>query len=675
MKNNNKTTIQLNAEIKEAHKKITNLEKKIARLEKEKNKQKAEAIKWRKLIEYSRDGIVILDENGEVYDANKRYENMLGYSRDELLKLNVCDWEVMVSPDQVKEMVRTVDEKGDHFQSRHRRKDGSTYEVEISSDAIMDGKQKLILCVCRDITERKKMEEELRQSEEKFSRAFQLSPNMMAITTLNEGLIIDVNNSFCHFHETHRDKIIGKTTYELNLWASTADRDSVIKQLKEKKKVYNFETIMWRINSKEERTVLFSGEIISLKDEDYLLSEVIDITENKKAEAEKEKLEEELRHSQKLEGIGTLAGGVAHDFNNILGIIIGNAELAMDDTEEGDPIYFNLTEIKNAGLRAKDIIRQLLTFSRHVEVKKHTLNLIPLLEDSIKFLRSTIPTTIEIRYDLKAKNDFIFADSTQIHQVMMNLCINAAQAMEQDGGLLTIGIENIKIDEYTGRIYPELPKGDYIKLTVQDTGPGIASEILDRIFDPYFTTKDSGKGSGMGLSLVHGIIKNHDGIITVRSQPGEGAAFSIMLPLAPQNRTVSAKPAESIPKGRERILFVDDEISLAAVAQKMIEKLGYAVKIAVNPEDALNLFRKDPDSFDLIITDMTMPQMTGEALFHEIRKIRDNMPVILSTGYSSLMDEEKARQIGLTGYIMKPLKLQQLAGIIRKVLDEAPLLQ
>ncbi|MBN2040237.1 MAG: PAS domain S-box protein [Spirochaetes bacterium] len=660
-----KTKDILLAELKEA-------KKRIADLEQEKERQKDEAIIRRMLVEHSRDGIVVLDKDGKVYEANKRYADMLGYSREELLKMHVWEWEVQVSSDQVKEMIRTVDEKGDHFQSRHRRKDGSTYEVEISTDAIFYRDQKLIFCVCRDISERKKMEENLRQSEAKFSKAFQLSPNLMAITTLDKGKIIDVNNTFCSFHGTQRENLIGKFTADLGLWADPASRDFILNRLKENKKVYNIETVMRRINTGEERTVLFSADIIILQNEELLLSEAVDITESKMAEIEKSRLEEELRHSQKLEGIGTLAGGVAHDFNNILGIILGNAELVLDDIDENDPEYYNLTEIKNAGLRAKDIIRQLLTFSRYVEVKKYSINLNPILEESIKFLRSTIPSTIEIRYNLNADNDFIFADSTQIHQVMMNLCINAAQAMEQNGGLIKISLENFKVDEYTGRLHPDLKKGEYVKLTVQDTGPGIVPEIQDRIFDPYFTTKDSGKGSGMGLSLVHGIIKNHNGTIAVHSTPGKGAAFSILLPLAPRNNSISSRPAESIPKGKERILFVDDEISLAAVAQKMIEKLGYAVKIAVNPEDALNLFRKKPDDFDLVITDMTMPQITGEVLFYEIRKIRKDIPVILSTGYSTLMNEEKAMRIGLTGYIMKPFKLRQMAEIIRKAIDAVP---
>jgi PAS domain S-box-containing protein len=396
-----------------------------------------------------------------------------------------------------------------------------------------------------------------------------------------------------------------------------------------------------------------------------------DITERKIAEKEKTKLQSQLRQAHKMEAIGTLTGGIAHDFNNILGIIIGNTELALDDVPEWNPAHFNLEEIKTAVLRAKGVVSQLLGFIRKTDIKRQPIHIIPVIKDSLKFLRSTITTNIDIRQNIQNTTDTVHADSTQIHQLIINLCTNASQAMDETGGILDIGIQNVVLDENSASVLdPELITGNYVKVTVSDTGHGIAPEIIQRIFDPYFTTREVGKGSGLGLSVVHGIVKSHKGAISVDSRPGKGTSFSVFFPVTNENVAIESKTVEELPAGNERILFVDDEISIVNTAKQILERLGYRVETKMSPVKALAIFRSNPDEFDLVITDMAMPQMTGDRLVKEILNIRPEMPVILCTGFSEKISEEKAKALGIKAFALKPLVKTDFAVIVRKVMDE-----
>ena len=384
---------------------------------------------------------------------------------------------------------------------------------------------------------------------------------------------------------------------------------------------------------------------------------------------ERKQMEEQLRQSQKMESIGILAGGIAHDFNNIMGIILGNTELALEDVPESNPTHTNLEEIRKASLRAASIVKQLLSFTRITDQKLQPIEIAPVIKDALKFLRSTIPATIDIEQDICVTDETILADPTQINQIMMNLCINASYAMEQTGGKLTITVENVLLGNSLAKDYPDLKSGKYVKIAVSDTGPGIDSKIIDRIFEPYFTTKEIGKGSGMGLAVVHGIVKSHSGSIKVDSTLGKGTQFSILFPLAQGKAAVEAETIQEIPRGSETILFVDDEISIVNMVKRMFERLGYKVQTATTPQDALDRFALNPDHFDLVITDMTMPQMTGVKLSEKLMEIRPDIPIIVCTGHSALVDEEKAKELGLAAYIMKPISIRETAQTIRKVLD------
>jgi PAS domain S-box-containing protein len=394
-----------------------------------------------------------------------------------------------------------------------------------------------------------------------------------------------------------------------------------------------------------------------------------DITEKKRAEEEKHKLEAQLQQARKMESIGTLAGGIAHDFNNILEVILANTEFALGDIPKSNPLYTNLEEIKNASMNAAGIVRQLLNFSHKNNQELKPTDAINVIKDAIKFLRSAIPSTIEINTNFKTQEVTILTDPVHINQVLMNLGSNASQAMDETGGILEINVEKETLKEDSAKIYPDIDKGDYVKITVSDTGPGIEPDIIERIFDPYFTTKELGEGSGMGLAVVHSIVKNHNGAITVDSQPGKGATFTILFPVINVRPALETKSPDELPLGSESILFVDDEISIANITQKILKRFGYRVITSLNPLEALKLFASKPHDFDLVITDMRMPQMNGVELSEKLKEIRPNIPVILFTGHSSLIDEEKAKKLGISACVMKPIMVKNIARTIRNLLD------
>jgi signal transduction histidine kinase/CheY-like chemotaxis protein len=379
-------------------------------------------------------------------------------------------------------------------------------------------------------------------------------------------------------------------------------------------------------------------------------------------------IEKQLHQARKMESIGTLAGGIAHDFNNLLFIISGNAELALGKTTETSPVYKNLNEIKSACLKSAGIIRQLLNYSRKTDQELKPVNAVSVIEDALIFLRSVIPSTIEIKKKLSKKDIIVLADPIQINQILMNIFTNAAQAMEETGGAINITVKQRIINENTID-HPELSTGEYLKITISDTGPGISPESIDKIFDPYYTTRGVGKGSGMGLAIVHRLVKNHNGSISVKSKPDQRTSFTIFIPVIATKPKSEIIPVEKIPGGYGKILFVDDEKSIATMSREILTFLGYDVEIKNNPEEAFELFKSNPDYFDLVITDMTMPQMNGVQLFKKIKDIRPEIPIIICTGHSTLMNEEKAEDIGAAGYLLKPVSMSTFATMIKTILS------
>jgi PAS domain S-box-containing protein len=384
--------------------------------------------------------------------------------------------------------------------------------------------------------------------------------------------------------------------------------------------------------------------------------------------SERKRAERAFRQIQKMEALGTLAGGIAHDFNNILMPIVINTELAILDTPEDSPILNYLKLVQEAANRGKELVQQIITFSRQKEQLKVPIEIAPVVKEALKFLRSSIPKNIEIREQIEVPNSLVVADPTQIHQVLMNLCSNAAYAMREKGGIMEIGLIPVDVDPDRNHPPMDIPPGPYLRLTVSDTGRGMDKEIMEKIFDPFFTTKKPGEGTGMGLAVVHGIVKNHKGAITVYSEAGKGSTFNIFLPMARgefEAETASSKP---IPKGRERILLIDDEEIQIRSVQPMLERLGYVVTGKTNALESLEVFRAKPDAFDLVITDQTMPHLTGQELTEEFLRIRPDIPIVLCTGFSEVIHEEGAKAVGVREFIMKPFSAGEMAERIRKAL-------
>jgi nitrogen-specific signal transduction histidine kinase/CheY-like chemotaxis protein len=382
-------------------------------------------------------------------------------------------------------------------------------------------------------------------------------------------------------------------------------------------------------------------------------------------------LEAQLQQALKMEAIGTLAGGIAHDFNNVLGAIIGYGEMIeMFDAPEEGPIRSRIKGILQAAHRAKDLIQQILTFSRRSEQELKPLLLTPIVEETIKFLRASIPSTISIRQDLAGNLDPILGEATQLQQVLMNLGTNAAQAMDESGGTLELRLRKITPDRDTLGQSVGSDEGNYIEVTVSDTGHGMDEKTLARAFDPFFTTKEPGEGTGMGLAVVYGIVESLGGTITVQSELGNGTSFRILLPTLKAGKDETrAADTTPLPTGTERVLFVDDEDLLVDIGEGLLSHLGYEVDTFTSSTEALEAFKAQPGNYDLVITDQTMPHLTGRVMAKEMMAIRPDIPIILCTGHSDQIDADKAKAMGMKAFVMKPIVMAEMAKAIREVLD------
>jgi PAS domain S-box-containing protein len=546
----------------------------------------------------------------------------------------------------------------------------------------------------KEITKRKSAEEAVTESEGLFKSLGENAPDI--IYTLNmDGLLTYVNPAWERILGHKKEEVTGKYLVD---YARREDATSYFRTFK-------------RIRDREEA---IGDATVSLLDRDgsvrlfkascspnfNLEGKMIGVVGVLKDITQQRQLEVQLQQSQKMEAIGTLAGGITHDFNNILSAILGYTELAILEAEDDSKISQHLEKIQEAGHRARDLVNQILAFSRQTKQERLPVQLNSIVKEALKMLRASLPSTIEIRQDIKADEGTVEADPTRIHQVLMNLCTNAAHAMQENGGILEIGIQNMdfglrsanyqkneKRSTLVGHAssstrqanqisesqieYLDILPGPYLKLTVRDTGIGMTPDVLRRIFDPYFTTKEKAHGTGLGLSVVHGIIKSHGGSITVESEPGQGTTFHVYLPRMQYSKETGDKMAASsykgIPTGHERILFVDDEQALVDIGRQMLEHLGYELITRTSSIEALELFKAEPDAFDLVITDMTMPNMTGDKLAKAMMKIRTDIPIILCTGFSERITEENARKIGIRKLAMKPLAMRYLAEAIRGV--------
>ena len=639
-------------------------------------KQTEEALRksnerFRILFDNAPDPIYIHKMDGTLLDGNKAAEKLLGYKKEELIGKNLLEIGLLSGQDLPKAL-NTLEQsqKGNPFGPEEftlYRKDMTPVCVEIVTHPVDIKDERLVLGIARDVTDRKQAEEALRLSEEKFSKAFQTSPVWVDITTISEDRFLEVNDTFTKISGFTRKEAIGNTSLDLGFWLDPeSDRERALQIFYKQGYFRNLETKM-RFKDGKDHTMLWSADPIEFEGQECFINVLTDITETKMIQEEKVALESQLQQAQKMEAIGTLAGGIAHDFNNILSAVIGYTELSLNEAEKESTLYQNLQEVFQASGRAKDLVKQILTFSRQAEKERKPVQVKLICKEAIKFLRASIPTYIKIRQKIDS-DSLVMADPTQIHQVLMNLCTNAGHAMGEKGGVLEVKLTDAKLEAGVSAQFPELKPGPYLELAVSDTGHGIPADIIDRIFDPFFTTKGKGEGTGMGLSVVHGIVGSCGGAITANSEPEKGATFNIYLPAVERGKAPASIKEDAIANGTERILFVDDETVLVNLGKRMLESLGYKVTTRTSSIEALELFKAKPDSFDLVITDMTMPNMTGDKLASELIRIKPEIPIIICSGYSAHINQEQALTMGIRAFISKPVLKRDIAKAIRKVL-------
>jgi PAS domain S-box-containing protein len=512
--------------------------------------------------------------------------------------------------------------------------------------------------------ERKRAGDGLKESEERYREIFDTIGDSIFIIE-PDGTILDANPIACENYGYDCDQLIGQHITCLITPEYHPVFYDYLNGLKETGS-YHGETVDIRKDGSLMNSEI-TGASIRLKGKECFLSIVRDVTARKRAKEEKQKLEDQLRQSQKMEAIGNLAGGIAHDFNNVLCAIMGYTELAGDDCENNPTLKQKLDKILRAGHRAKELVRQILAFSRKDKKEKEPVFLGYIVDDALKLLRSTLPTTIEIRSAIEQNLLPVMANPTQMHQVVMNICTNAGHAMKENGGILEITLKDIELDPASAAVKGLLP-GKYQRLVFSDSGCGMPLDVKMRIFEPYFTTKNDCEGTGLGLAVVHGIVKSHDGEITVYSEKDKGTTFHVLLPVTKEGKIVASEHDESLQGGNERLLLVDDESDISQLEEWILKSLGYNVTCKTSSIDALEIFRSNPNDFDLVITDQTMPKMTGLQLAAELKKLKPQLPVILCTGFSESINEENYRARGIDAFLMKPFVRCEIAGVLRQVM-------
>jgi PAS domain S-box-containing protein len=626
------------------------------------------------ITDSARDAIIEMGPDECISFWNPAAESLIGYSETEALGRNLHE---LLMPSEYRDRYKkgfklfqkTAKGRniGETTQWNINTKSGLVIPVELSLSQPLkayDGWR--TVGILRDISKRMEAERALRESEEMFKALAEKSQDV--ITRFNQSGEHTYTNPICTkimgislediLYRTNAQLAdlfphLGFTPELIKLWDESIQK--VFETGKSNRVEFDLKglTFDWILIPEKSK----AGDVVSV------MTSARDITELKM-------LHGKLNQAQKMEAIGALAGGIAHDFNNIIQAIFGYAQLAQINSSENPIVQGYIDQLCMACERAKELVQQILAFSRQGKSERRPSDIGLAIKEALKLLRASIPSTIEIRQNVKSNLGTVDADLTQIHQIVMNLCTNAFHAMEKGGGQLDVDLIPVELSTCDSSVHQDIKPGQYLKLTVVDTGHGMDADTISRIFEPYFTTKGVGEGTGIGLATVHGIVKNHGGDIKVYSEPGAGTTFQIFFPLIESRAEKTIEASGFLPKGFEQVLFVDDERSLIDIGKKLLEGLGYKVETRTSSYDALEAFRIQPNKYDLIITDLTMPKMTGEKLSEEIMKIRPDIPIILFTGYSNKITPENAIKIGINKILMKPLNLHELANMVRKVLDE-----
>lgn len=628
-------------------------------------------VRLRAITDSVKDAILMMNEKGVLFFWNPAAEHIFGYTAPEVIGRNL---HTLLAPSRYHQMHAEAFKKFQQLGQGNAidrtieleacHKDGHEISIELSlSKLLVDGAWHSI-GIIRDITERKKAEVKLRQSEERFRALHNAS--FGGIIIHDKGLILDCNQGLSEISGYTFDELVGMDGLQL----IAPDWRNIVQE-----KIYSGYEETYEVEGLRKDGTIYPlsirGSNIPYKGHEVRVTEFRDITERKKVEEERRRLEAQLTQAHKMESIGALAGGIAHDFNNILGAILGYVQLSQNVTPATSPAAQFLDKALEGIQRATSLVGQILAFSRQEDAQQVPLEVAPIINEVVKLLRPILPSTIKITKHIQEGTRAISADPTQVHQILMNLCTNAFHVMEKEGGTLTIELMNKELLPQDVQQYPGVAPGPFIDLTIGDTGPGIAEELIDKIFDPYFTTKPLGKGSGMGLSIVHGIVQSYGGFIKVENKEGTGAWFHIHLPAITQmNKVDENHEEEGITGGCERILLVDDEELVADMTRSMLVYLGYDVTVFTNSLESVNVFSSDPSQFDMVITDQTMPVMTGVDIAQRMLKIRPDIPIIICTGYSSTVSEGKVLAMGVKGFAMKPLAIKDISILIRKILDD-----
>uniref|UniRef100_A0A7C3SHL5 histidine kinase n=1 Tax=Desulfobacca acetoxidans TaxID=60893 RepID=A0A7C3SHL5_9BACT len=638
-----------------------------------------------KLIAHSEDGIVAFDRNFRITLWNDGMEAITGLSRKKLLGKGLLGilpfvkdlWDS--NPDLFAGPVRNILDSHRPMRLSPLSPEGyfNAHFFPLKNEA---GEAIGGLIVVRDLTalrkaeealkEREQREEDLKKAEERYRLIVNSLP-LIGARAYADGAM--------DFYDDKIEKLTGFRKEDFDSrrlrWSELLGEEAWKNRLQAIARASQSDgsyTLDYRIETKEGKSLwLQESGHVSLKADgslDHIDLVLFDITERKRNEEMAPKLEAQLRQAQRMEAIGTLAGGIAHDFNNILGVMLGYAEMALYSLKEDGDLKRKLQQILKAGQRGKDLVSQILAFSRPGKPERKPIKVSPIIKETLKMLRATVPATIELVSQVDEEKDTILADPTQIHQVLLNLCANAAHAMREKGGVLEVAVQAVDLDEAAAAHYHELAPGPYVMIKVKDTGHGMSKEVMERIFDPFFTTKAPGEGTGMGLAVVHGILKAHGGAITVQSEPGKGTEFQVFLPRITESPAPGLRERPRPDKGFGNILFVDDEEWLVEMWQEILENMGYEVEAYKSSHEALEAFRARPEKYHLVITDQTMAHMTGFELAKEMLRIRPDIPIILCTGYSEVVSPEKAKEAGIREYVMKPLSISELTGAIRRAL-------
>ncbi len=620
--------------------------------------------KFAKAFAASPHPICITDvETGVLLEVNDAFGRVFGYTRAEALGKSTVALGVWNDPSERDRVIARLRERPSFrdWNTTGRDRDGRELRLVLNGEVIDVAGRPTLVTYINNVTEREAAKRALVESEALFAKAFRASPDALVVFDIENGRIIEVNDGFERLFGRARGDVVGRTALELDLWKDEVERQRAREILSDERTLRDF-PIVARAASGALKECLLSAEQIELSSGRSVIAIVRDVTERARTERARTELESQLRQAQKMEALGTLAGGIAHDFNNILGAIMAYCELIKLDIALPQQIESYLGELRRAGERAKDLVQQILTFSRRQPQQRRAMRLEHVVREALNLLRSTLPATIEIEPRLASDAPVVLADPTLIHQVLMNLGTNAAHALRGGIGRLTVELDDAVLGEANPGPHAELLPGRYARLRVRDNGAGMGPETLKHVFEPFFTTKGPGEGTGLGLAVVHGIVRDHEGAIFVDSELGRGTSVSVYLPEHAVELEAASERSGELPRANgETVLFIDDEAVLCRSVSGLLERLGYRVTARSDPAEALALFRKKPDAFDVVLTDLTMPGLTGVDVAREVLRIAPHKPVLLMSGYSSSWTAESVRTLGVIDLIAKPLGAARLS--------------